>query len=127
MQLQEIQRFDVEVPEAALHKRFEILARVSARLMSRQASARLRRDDRALSGPAFQDVANDSLGAAVAIDIGGVDESRPGFKRCQQCIARLRLCNVAPVTADRPGAEADLGDIPASAAKGAGANRHGGP
>src|SRR5690606_36045914 len=99
MQLDEIQRVDAEVLETAVDEGLEVRVRVPARDVRRQTTACFRRDDRTRTAPLLQDVANDSFGPAVAVDIRRVDEGRPRFERGKQGLACRVFPDSAPASA----------------------------
>ena len=76
---------------------------------------------------------DERLAAAVAVDVGGVEEGDARLARGVEHGERVGLVDVAPVGAELPGAEADDGDGAAGAAEGARlhdaahAYRHGAP
>src|SRR5690606_518054 len=61
MQLNEIQSFDPQVLQAAIHERFEIGARIAARDMRRETTAYLGGDDRPRTIPGLQHIADDAF------------------------------------------------------------------
>ena len=65
-----------------------------------------------------QQAPDEPLRAAVAVDVGGVEERHAGVGRGVQRRHRGVLVDLAPVGADLPRAEADLGDVAAGLAKG---------
>ncbi len=69
----------------------------------------LRRHDEWLE-PLAQDPADETLGASVAVHVGGVDERHARVDSCMQRRRRFAVVDGTPVGADGPGFEADLGD-----------------
>src|SRR5690348_1444282 len=124
VQLHEIERVHAEVLAAAIDEGFEILARVTAGHVRRKASPGLGGDDGPRAAPFLQYVADDAFRATIAIDIRRVDERGAGFERREQRVTRIGLGDVAPRSANGPGAETDFGDVPARAAERPGRNSH---
>ena len=124
MQLQQIERIDAEILAAAIDEGFEIGLRIALQHMRIEPAPRLGRHDRALAPALLEHLANDPLRAAVAIDVGRIDEIDPGVERSVQRLARIRVGDVAPCAADRPGTETHFRNVPAGAAETAMRNLH---
>src|SRR6185437_5614060 len=74
------------------------------------APAGLGRDERPL-GSGDQRLADPHLGAAVAVDVGGVEQGYPGVERGVEDVGRGVVVDVPPVAAELPGAQADDADV----------------
>ena len=118
VELDEVERLDLEVFQAAVDPAAEVLVTVAGDGLLRQAAAGLGRDEH-VGAPArrFQDLGDDPFRAAVAIDVGGVDEGDAGVERGVERRDRVAFLDLAPASADRPGAEADLADAAAGASE----------
>ena len=66
----------------------------------------------------LEDRGDDLFRAAVAIDIGGIDEGDAGIERGVEGSLAVGLADLTPGAADLPGAEADLRGFDRQAAKG---------
>ena len=81
-------------------------------VLLRHAAPHLRRDERPLTGKLREHAADQALAAAVAVDVGGVDERDAGLERGLNRLDAVALADVAPVAAELPRAEADARDGP---------------
>ena len=115
VQLHEVEGVDGEVAAGPVGPRAEVLERVVLRHLVDPA-AHLRGHGQALV--VAQEAADDLLAAAVAIDVGGVEEGDAGLDRGLQHGGGVALAHRAPVGAELPGAEADDGGGPLGAAGG---------
>jgi len=75
---------------------------------------KLRRQHHVVAATAGERPANDLLGLACAIDVGGVDEVDAGVQRRVDDLDRLVVVGVAP-RAEHHGAEAEAADLNAGA------------
>ncbi|EGE55689.1 hypothetical protein RHECNPAF_8900105 [Rhizobium etli CNPAF512] len=110
VQLHEVEAVDGKVLEATVDETFEVCLGITFGDMWIEAAARLGGDHRALAATRLQHVGNDFFRAAVAIDVGCIDEGHAGIERGTQRRASVGLADIAPGAADLPGAEADIGD-----------------
>ncbi len=108
MKLDQIQAFDAEVLQAAIDEAFEIGLGIAVGHMRAQPSAGLGRHHWTLTAARLQDIGNDLFRAAIAIDVGGVDEGHAGIEGGVQRCAAIGLADIAPRAADLPGPEADI-------------------
>ena len=111
VQLHEVEPLDPEVLARAVVPLAEARRRVLGVLL-RHAAPHLRRDERPLTGKLREDAADQALAAAVAVDVGGVDERDAGLERGLDRLDAVALADVAPVAAELPRAEADARDGP---------------
>jgi len=120
MELQHVQRVDLQVLQRLLDEAGDGLDRVALGDMGVELAAGFRRDnDVFLSTARFQHLGNEFLGTAHAVDIGGVEEVDAAVERRVQRGFRVAVRDLTPIRADRPGAETDRIDLPAGAAEGA--------
>ncbi len=117
MKLDEVERLDLEIFEAAVDPAVQVLICVAGDGLLRQAAAGLGRDEHAGARPRLQGLGDQPFRAAVAIDVRGVDEGHASVERGVQRGERLAFLDLAPASADRPGAEADLADAAAGASE----------
>ena len=117
VELDEVERLDLEVFQAPVDPAAEVLVAVAGDRLLRQAAAGLGGDEDVGGSPRLQDLGDDPLRAAVAIDVGRVDEGDAGVERGVERRDRVALLDLAPAPADRPGAEPDLADAAAGASK----------
>ena len=89
----------------------EVRLGVAFRLVGRAAAPALGRDERPRAAARLQHAADDLLRAPAAINVSRVDEGHAGVERRVQRRDRVALGDIAPATADRPGAEADFRNI----------------
>ena len=125
VQLHEVERLHAEVLARAVVPRPEVLGRVVLDGLV-QAPAHLRGDGDRLALALAQQASDQPLRAAVAVDVGGVEEGHAGVGGRVQRRHRRVLLHVAPVGADLPRAEADLGHFALGRAKGTEPHRPGG-
>ena len=116
MQLQQIQRFDIQVLPAALHKGRQILAIVSLSHVGVKSPPGLGRHVDLL-GALFQDTRYQTLAASIAVHISGVNEVDTLVDGSIQRIQRVFLTDISPISADGPATKADLRNLPTNAAK----------
>jgi hypothetical protein len=109
VQLDEIDGVDAEVLARALEPGAKVRLRIALEDLRRTA-AELGRDDERLV-TLTQQPREQALGTAVPVDVGGVEEGDTRVDRGVQRRERLRIVGLAPRAADRPGPEADLGDL----------------
>ena len=124
VQLHEVEGVDAEVRTRAVGPGAEVLERVVLGLL-RHPPAHLRGDRDARVGVVDEPAADERLAAAVAVDVGGVEERDARRERGVEHGERVVLVDLAPVGAELPGAEADHRDGAAGASEGAGL--HGSP
>jgi hypothetical protein len=118
VELHEVEPLDAEVREAAIDERGETGGGVSGRDMRREPAARLRGHDEGL-GSLATEPADQPLGAAVAVDVGRVEEGDAGVERRVERCHRVRVVGAAPgPAADPPGTEAHLRHLPARPSEG---------
>ena len=115
MELDEVDRVDAEVLARALEPGTQVRLGVALEHL-RRAAAELGRDDERLVALAEQ-LRDQPLRAAVAVDVRRVEERDPGVDRRVQRLERLRIVGLSPGAADRPGSEPDLRDGPAGLAE----------
>jgi len=72
-----------------------------------------------LVGALFLEAREEAFTAAVAIDVGSVEEIHAAIERGVQRSERFLVIDITPGTADRPGAETDLRNFPTGASKSA--------
>src|SRR5690606_6211275 len=118
MQLYEVERVDAEIAAAAVGPGAERLGRiVLGPLLG--APAHLGGDHDAVVGMGGEEPPDQRLAAAVAVDVGGVEEGDAAGEGCLEHRHRVDFADFAPVGAELPGAQADRRDGAAAAAEGA--------
>ena len=110
VELQQIDGVHLEVLEAALDPRGQILARVAFGRLRREPAAGLGGDPDRLARPFAPEPRHEPLAPPVAIHVRGVDEVHPGVDRRVQRLHRLLVVHFAPAPANRPRPEADARD-----------------
>ena len=115
VQLDEVDDVDAEVLARALEPDAQVLLGVVLHPLLDPAPE-LGRDHERLV-PLAEQPADQPLRAAVAVDVGGVEERDPGVDGGVERVERLRVVGLAPRAADRPGSEPDLRDGPAGLAE----------
>src|SRR5262249_3185795 len=70
-----------------------------------------------------QELADEALGTAVAVDVGGVDEVDACVDGGVQRRERLRVVRLAPAPAGGPGPDADVADLASGLAEGSRSHR----
>jgi hypothetical protein len=86
VKLDEVQRLDAQVAQAALDKGGQILPVVAICHVGRQAAACLGGDIDALTLSLAQDLGNQLFAAAIAINIGSVDKVDAQIEGLVQCL-----------------------------------------
>ena len=117
MQLHEIESFNIQVLQGTVNETFQIGAVVTTCDMRVKPATGLGGHHRACSTACFQDVCNNLLRAAIAIDIGCIDERHTGIERSIEGCTTIAFRNFAPRTANLPGTKANIGDCKRCAAK----------
>ena len=119
VELDKIEAVDGEVRQAAVDEGGEVRGVVAVGGVRREPPAGLRNDVERLR-PFAAEPCDEAFGEAVAVDVGGVKEIDTGVDGCMERGKRGFLVGASPLaTADGPGAEADLRDIPTGATEGA--------
>ena len=118
MELDEVERVHAEVLARPVDPAAEGVRRVLAHV-ERRPAADLRGHEEPLPGPLREELADDALGAAVAVHVGRVDERHARVGRRVQRPEAVRVVDGAPRAADRPRAEADHADVAAGPAEAA--------
>jgi len=116
MQLQQVNRVSLQIPQAALDPRRQILAVVALRGLLCQPASRLGGDIKLFLSFLFE-AREQSFAAAVAVDIGGVKKIHSAIERRVEGGQRFPVIHIAPRASDRPRAKTDFRDLPASASK----------
>jgi hypothetical protein len=119
VELDQVQRLDIQALDRILDKavqQFGLVARIDVGV---DLLAGLGGDDHVLRAARFQHFRDQLFRAAGAIDIRGVDEIDPAIQRLVQRCLGVTLRHIAPIRADRPGAESDRCDLPAGLAENA--------
>ena len=116
MELDQIEGGDAQVLAAPLRPLAKVRARVLGHVDGR-APSDLGGDDDALAGPLAEEAADQPLAASVAVDVGGIEESRACVIGSTKCGHGRGVIHSAPIAPDRPGSEADLADRQSGAAK----------
>jgi hypothetical protein len=111
VELEQVDRVHLQVPQATINPPFEVLAAVALGRLRRQAAARFRRHVDRLALALATEARHQPLAAPVAVDVGRVDEVGAGVDRGVEGAHRLLVVDGAPCAADRPGAEADRRDL----------------
>ena len=111
MQLHEVQRVDAKVGTAAVRPAPEGLQRVGVGHVRVGPPAHLRRDRQPRAADLAQQRAEQPLAAAVAVDVGGVEEGDPLVHRRPEHGHRRVVVDQAPVPAQLPAAEPDHTDL----------------
>jgi hypothetical protein len=113
VQLDEVQRVDAEVGPRPVVPGAEVLARVVLRHL-RDAPAHLGGDgDPRVRATLPEEAADEGLAAAVAVDVGGVEERDPAVHGGVQHGERVRVVDLTPVRPELPAAEPDHPDLTA--------------
>ena len=112
MQLQQVNRVGVQVPQAALNPRREVFAAVTFRCLLRQPASGLGGDVKFFLPFLFQ-LCQQPFAAAVAIDVRRVEEIHAAVERGMERGERFLVVHVAPRAADGPRAKADFRNLPA--------------
>ena len=107
VELQQIDGVHLEVLQAALDPRGQVLARVAFGRLGREPPAGLRGDPDRLARPLAPEPGHEPLAAPVAIHVRRVDEVHAGVNRGVQRPHRLLVVHLAPASANRPRPEAD--------------------
>ena len=115
MELHEVERLDAQVLARAIVPGAEVLERVVLGPLLDPA-AHLRRHEQVLAALG-QKPADEPLAAAVAVDVGGVDERHARVHGRPQHAERVVLGHRAPIAAELPRAQADDTDLPARTAE----------
>src|SRR5271167_114634 len=84
--------------------------------MRRKTPASFRRDADLLLA-LLQDLRDEALAAAIAVDVGRVDEVDAVIQGSMHHAHRVVVCDTAPTASDLPGAEADFGNLESSLAE----------
>ena len=108
MKLDEIERVDFKIFQAALDPCRQVRRGIAGDVLRRQPPAGLGGDEGPLAAPAFQRARDQPFGNAIAIDIRRIDESDAERQRFIERRESVGLIDMAPIGADRPGAEADF-------------------
>src|SRR5439155_5966249 len=106
-ELQEIDGVRLEVAQAPVDPRRKVLAVVPFRRLPGQPAPGLRRHPQAVAGALAAQAGHETLAAAVAVDVGGVDEVHAGLDGGMKGAQRVAVVDGTPRPADGPGAEAD--------------------
>src|ERR1700722_6850097 len=106
--LDEIERIDFQVFQAALDPGGQVRRGIAGDVLRRQPPARFGGDERPLAAPALQRARDQPFGMPVAIDIRRIDESDAERERFVERREGVAFVDMAPIGADRPGAEADF-------------------
>ena len=109
VELHEIDGLDAEVVTRTLDPAAEVVVGVEGEI-EWYTAPELRRHDERLR-PLAQELPDKALGAAVAVHVGGVDEGHARVDGGVEGRQRLAVVDGAPIGADAPGSEADLGDL----------------
>ena len=118
VELEQIHRLHLEVPEAALHPRDQVLPGVALHGLPGQAAAGLGGHEDDVAGPLPAQARDEPLAPTVPVDVGGVDEVGAGLHRGVKRLQGLGVVHRAPASADGPAPEADRGDVEARAPEG---------
>ena len=110
VQLHQVEGVDAEVAAGPVDPGAQVLGRVLLRLEGVGAPAGLGGDERALRARGER-LADALLRAAVAVDVGGVEQGHPGVEGGVQDVGGGVVVDVAPVAAELPGAQADDADV----------------
>jgi hypothetical protein len=117
VQLDEVERVGLQIFQAAVDPAVEVLLGVPLDGLRRQAFSGLGGDERPLAAALLERPGDQLLRAAVAVDVGGVDEGDAGVQSGVQRGNRLVVIDLAPGSADRPRAETDFADRAAGTAE----------
>ena len=108
MVLVEVDHVGLQPPERRLDRRADVLARAAALGAVAHSAAELRREHDLVAAPCSTLPMMRLAAAAVAVDVGGVEERDPGLERGVDDGARRRLVDAA---AEVVATEADDGDL----------------
>ena len=118
VQLHEVERSMPRLRPRAVDPRAEVVGRVVLRHLL-DAAAHLGGDREARVRVLGEEAADELLAAAVAVDVGGVEEGDARLRRRLEHVPGVGLGDLAPVGAELPGAEPDHRDVAAGPAEGA--------
>ena len=117
MELEEIDRLDFEVREAAVDPCGQVVPAVSFTRLLRQAASGLGRDPNRVPRPLAPQLRDQPLAASVAVDVCRIDEVDAVVDRRMQRRHRGRIVYRAPAPADRPCAKPDSRNVHVGTAK----------
>src|SRR5215216_1240977 len=110
VELEEVQGLDPEVLEAPLDEAGEVIVIVAPGGVGVEATPGLGGDEDLVAGALFQELADEPLAAAVAVDVRRVEEADAEvYGPVQGCI-RFFVAHRSPLAPERPGSEAYLRD-----------------
>jgi hypothetical protein len=110
MELQQIDRFRAQVLQTAVDPAAQVVEVVRLRDVRRGAPARLRGNQNRLA-PLASQPGQQALTAAVPVDVGRVEKIDPEVHRSVQRTQGFSVVHIAPGAANRPGPEANGGNL----------------